>query len=89
MSGKFNLRMVACTSAIEKNMSATEIFDMVKRHHSGDWGEMCQEDKELNEEALKTGERLHSSYTNTRGEKVWVITEWDRSVTTVLYPDEL
>lgn len=58
------------------------------RHVSGDWGDMCDEDKELNNEALKDGERLLSAYTLSSGVRIWVITEWDRSVTTCLLPEE-
>lgn len=58
------------------------------RHRSGDWGEVCAEDKNLNDQALVEGERLLSAYRTNQGEKIWVITEADRSVTTLLLPDE-
>ena len=64
------------------------IGDAVARHMRGDWGVVCDEDKALNDEALVTGERLHSVYDLPDGKRVWVITEWDRSVTTVLFPEE-
>jgi hypothetical protein len=57
------------------------------RHRSGDWGDVCDEDKKLNDEAVDGEGRILSAYT-VDGEKVWVITEWDRSVTTVLFPSE-
>ena len=63
------------------------------RHSKGDWGECCDEDKSVNDEALKVGNRLMSVYlfpdepVGAAG-KVWVITEWDRSVTTLLLPEE-
>lgn len=60
----------------------------LQRHAAGDWGDVCDEDKKLNDDAAAGGEaRLLSAYT-VDGEKVWVITEWDRSVTTVLFPSE-
>jgi len=62
-------------------------FQSLKRHANGDWGDLCPEDKRANEEALKIGERLFSAY-ETPQWKIWIITEWDRSVTTILFPEE-
>ena len=59
---------------------------MVARHAMGDWGEMSEGDKELNEEGLTGEGRLHSAYTS-KGIKVWIITEHDRSITTCLLPE--
>jgi hypothetical protein len=58
------------------------------RHMDGDWGEVCQEDEQTNEDALKAGARLMSVYSHVDETKVWVITESDRSATTVLFPEE-
>ncbi len=59
------------------------------RHLSGDWGELCSEDVEQNTMALKNEWRIFSSYPlGSSGEKLWVITEADRSVTTLLLPSE-
>jgi len=60
----------------------------IKRHARGDWGNLSREDKELNEAAVRDGSRLLSAYEHWRLPKIWVITEADRSVTTVLFPDE-
>jgi hypothetical protein len=60
----------------------------VLRHLRGDWGEVCAEDWAANDEALELGERLLSAYRTSLGERIWIITEWDRSVTTLLIPDE-
>lgn len=60
----------------------------LRRHLNGDWGDLCEEDIETNEEALKHGSRLLSSYKLPSGEKLWIITEADRSVTTFLLPRE-
>ena len=57
------------------------------RHQTGDWGEVPPDDAKANEEALKTGARLMSAYT-IDSERLWVITEADRSVTTLLLPSE-
>ncbi len=62
--------------------------DYLRRHQSGDWGEVCDEDRQENEYSLLHGFRLLSSYRLGSGTKIWVITEADRSATTVLLPEE-
>jgi hypothetical protein len=61
--------------------------EYVLRHLRGDWGDLCDEDVEQNKCALEKGYRLMSSY-NLGSTKLWIITEADRSVTTLLLPDE-
>ena len=56
------------------------------RHAAGDWGNLCDEDRRENELALQEGHRLLSAYQADDGTKFWIITEADRSVTTVLLP---
>jgi len=79
-------RMVATPGALalldETHKSPLEL------HLRGDWGDLRQEDKTENELSLKYGFRLMSSYPITDTEKLWVITEADRSVTTLLLPEE-
>lgn len=62
------------------------------RHICGDWGDLDPEDKESNDEALLNGDRLVSAYEYPDPEhkdwKIWIITEWDRSATTILFPHE-
>jgi hypothetical protein len=60
----------------------------LRRHLDGDWGDLCDEDRRSNDAALKNGDRLLSSYRITPDLKLWIITEWDRSVTTLLLPEE-
>jgi len=63
--------------------------DFLNRHAAGDWGaELSEEDKAENEYSLEHGFRILSSYKTAAGKKLWVITEADRSVTTLLLPDE-
>jgi hypothetical protein len=62
-------------------------FDYLARHATGDWGELCTFDRGQNEIALRDGYRVLSSYPVGR-ERVWVITEADRSVTTILLPED-
>ena len=58
------------------------------RHVSGDWGDLDAEDQEANDFAVVQGRRILSAYTLNTGVKIWCITEADRSVTTILLPDE-
>ncbi|MGZ8212915.1 MAG: hypothetical protein ACXWTP_00235 [Methylosarcina sp.] len=60
---------------------------LLSRHQRGDWGDLCREDKQTNERALTAGERIFSSY-RLEAVKFWVITEADRSATTILLPEE-
>jgi hypothetical protein len=60
---------------------------IVNRHAVGDWGDLCPEDRTANDDALKHGGRLLSAYI-VSGKKLWLITEADRSATTVLLPEE-
>jgi hypothetical protein len=63
-------------------------LEFLSRHLRGDWGEICQDDKTENELSLKYGFRLMSSYHVTGSEQIWIITEADRSVTTLVLPAE-
>ena len=81
--------MVMTTQALHALDTAnTSAITLLRRHQCGDWGEIGVEDRAENEEALKIGNRLMSVYTLRTGVTVWVITEWDRSVTTVLLPED-
>jgi hypothetical protein len=62
-------------------------FDYLARHATGDWGELCAFDRRQNQIALREGYRAFSSYNVSVG-RVWVITEADRSVTTIFLPEE-
>ena len=61
----------------------------LRRHFSADWGDLDESDRRSNDVALQSGQdRLFSSYQVADDLKLWIITEWDRSVTTLLLPDE-
>jgi hypothetical protein len=64
------------------------VGDLLTRHLHGDWGDLSTEDRMQNDLALETGLRVLSCYALPGNGKVWIITEWDRSATTVLLPDE-
>lgn len=80
-------RLVATPAALQA-ISAAEIDRALTRHFQGDWGELSPEDRRLNNEALTAGLRLFSAYRTSQGRKFWIITEADRSATTVLLPED-
>ena len=96
MEPLFNLGRVVSTpgalEALERN--ATHPIQLLRRHATGDWGELCDEDKEANKSALTTGARLMSVYTLPDNTKIWIITEAEidqkqnRYATTILLPEE-
>ena len=79
-------RLVA-TRRVINELDWLTISHLLTRHLHCDWGDICDEDWKLNDHAVKNGERLLSAYL-VAGEKVFIITEWDRSVTTILFADE-
>ncbi|UIJ77449.1 hypothetical protein [Acinetobacter sp. SH20PTE14] len=64
-----------------------DLLALLARHHTGDWGDVCEEDRESNEEALVMQLRILSSYQFAK-DSIWIITEADRSVTTILLPSD-
>lgn len=92
---KFSLGQILATpgalDALQESGQNVQFF--LARHVRGDWGEVCQEDKELNDQALVDGSRLLSAYRTLRGSRIWVITEaadeqGHRVATTALLPSE-
>jgi hypothetical protein len=63
-------------------------IEYLGRHARGDWSEMCEEDREKNRLALEQGFQVFSAYRLPHGYRLWVITEADRSVTTILLPSD-
>lgn len=86
----FSLGMLVATPGAMEALENTgqKPGEFLRRHVTGDWGEVPPEDAAENERALKHGSRLFSAYLLKDGTKIWVITEWDRSVTTILLPSE-
>ena len=90
---KFPLgRLVATSNFMHQTGESgnAEIIKAISRHQSGDWGSsLCQVDSKMNDDALQDPqERLMSVYHTQAGLRFYVITEWDRSVTTVLLPED-
>lgn len=73
-------------AALERSRQRPEEF--LARHVVGDWGNVCEEDKRLNDASVNEGTRILSAYETNTGEKIWVITEGDRSASTLLLPEE-
>jgi hypothetical protein len=80
-------RMVATPNALA-HLAQADILDAIKRHQAGDWGELDEHDRQANDRALKDGTRLLSVYHSANGIRFWVITEADRSATTLLMPED-
>lgn len=93
---RFKLGQIVATpgalDALEKSQQSP--FNFLVKHVRGNWGEVCDEDKQLNDAAIAhEGDeerqcRVLSAYTTRAGERIWIITEADRSVTTLLLPEE-
>lgn len=82
-------QVVATPGALELlGRHSLSAFAFLVRHVTGDWGCVCPEDALENERAVKNGFRVFSSYEISGGERLWCITEADRSVTTLLLPSE-
>lgn len=86
---KFELGQVYMTRGIAELFAddMSTLAECLARHASGDWGELGDEDQAQNELALTEGLRLLSAY-NVHDIRIWIITEWDRQVTTILLPEE-
>ena len=90
MTKKFELGQVVATPAALEALehSGQEPTFFLAKHSAGDWGDIVEDDRESNEQALREGGRLVSLYLTLKSEALLVITEADRSVTTILLPDE-
>jgi hypothetical protein len=85
---KFPLGRLVITPAAMEVLDPQDVTAAVRRHVSGDWGDVDEDDRRENELSLEQGLRLLSAYTGQRGTRFWVITEADRSATTVLLPED-
>lgn len=82
-------QIVATPGALDLlDRTATNALSLLQRHQHGDWGSVPEDDARANAEAVALGFRILSSYTLGDGERIWLITEADRSVTTLLLPAE-
>jgi len=84
----FDLGQTVITEGAHRALSPDSVLEALNRYVRADWGELCAEDKATNDEALLSGRRLFGAYKNVDQTMFWIITESDRSTTTVLLPDE-
>ena len=85
---RFPLGRLLITPAAQSALSGADVLSALLRHARGDWGELGEDDRLENELSLEKGFRLLSSYRGSGGVKFWIITEADRSATTVLLPED-
>ena len=84
IESKFDFGRVVATTTLANYCEKNYLI----RHANGDWGDVCKEDWKSNDEALKNGLRLLSEYKLPDDRRIWIITEWDRSATTLLFPED-
>lgn len=89
-SPQFSLGKIYLTNGATEALEASNQngAEFLKRHHQGDWGDLCESDKEENDLSVKEGFRILSAYRMKTDERLWIITEADRSSTTLLLPEE-
>jgi hypothetical protein len=85
---KFRLGQIVATPHALEVISSDDIIKGIARHEAGDWGDVPDRDRLENELSLQAGLRLLSVYHSAKGVKFWIITEADRSATTVLLPED-
>ena len=95
LDSDFELGEVVVTAAVNEKMEESEnfrnfVYMSLGRYMKRDWGEMDDEDKAANDDAVLSGEdRIFASYKRSGSdERIWIITEWDHSVTTILFPED-
>ncbi len=88
MKPRFNPGRTLITPAAVKALKPEDVAAAMLRHLAGDWGDVCEEDRRENDFSLEKGFRLLSVYHGVHGTKLWIITEADRSATTVLLPED-
>jgi hypothetical protein len=87
-NGKFALGKTLITRVAASILNPEDVSNAMKRHAAGDWGELCEEDRRENDYSLDRGLRLLSVYRDRNDRRFWIITEADRSATTVLLPED-
>lgn len=85
---RFSLGKVVITRHALDVLPPDDVWKALSRHSRGDWGDLCNFDWEQNDQALIYEARLLSRYVDRNGVCFWIITEWDRSVTTILLPED-
>lgn len=87
-SALFPLGRLVITGNASQQLTPADILTGISRHAQRDWGEVTKSDRRANDEALLAGERILSVYSASSGRTFWILTEADRSATTVLLPED-
>jgi len=82
------LGKITITANAQRQLNKISVLTALERHSKGDWGDLEKDDWKANDEALNNGGRILSSYKDKEDKKFWIITEWDRTVTTILLPED-
>lgn len=85
---KLPLGALLITQGAKMKVHLPDALKALIRHENCDFGDLSEEDIAANEEALATGDRILSAYNDSNGVRFWIITEWDRSSTTILLPED-
>ena len=93
MSNKFELGKMYMTAGVAAKVKESAEFarfvnDSINRYTSCDWGDTCQSDWKLNDSAIASEGRILAVYKKEDSPTIWIITEWDREYTTILFPSE-
>ena len=86
--GLFELGPLYITRGVYESVPMGEVLEALERHHTGDFGDVCPTDLASNERAVDAGGRIVSVYDSSNDVRLWIITECDRSATTMLLPME-
>lgn len=84
----FEIGKIVVTRNADKTLDHSSIILALQKYVKGNWGDLCIEDIEANQEALKYGLRLFAVYYDKNNTKFYIITEADRSITTILLPED-
>jgi hypothetical protein len=84
----FRLGRIVATPNARQSITQDDILLGIQRHQAGDWGNLTEDNRAANDRALAQGGRIVSAYLATNGTKFWLITEADRSITTILLPED-
>lgn len=85
---QISLGRTVITANAMATLDPDSVQEALRRHATGDWGDLSPEDRQENDLSAREGFRILSAYTDTQGTKFWIITEADRSATTVLLPED-
>jgi hypothetical protein len=85
---KFALGQIVATPNALAHLTQYDVQTAINSHVSGNWGDVDEHDWKANDRALEQGTRLVSAYESENALRFWIITEWDRSITTILLPED-